>query len=289
VDIKVTRNDDDIVSLGNQMSKQNTINTEVLNRIDVFENEMRSVSQDVARLKELAAISSSANVPSASIPTSIHSSTVRPNVSSISFSQSASVPVFMSNSINPVHNISVSEPFRSTFRGSSEHIHKTVSEFSGQINVLHPESFLRQLDAFLENAPMSPTQQLISAQRRLIGDARVWYESLIPTPQTYHEFCILFRQRFWSDATQRKVRDDVLRPFSYNYYTGLTTHAMSWIASVKYLSPSFDQRDLVSIIIQHFPESISVALRGQGPNTTNELLSILTEFDESATAREGWP
>jgi len=61
---------------------------------------------------------------------------------------------------------------------------------------------------------------------------------------------------------------------------------MKCIASAKYLSPPFNQQDLVSIIIQHFPASISVALRGRSPNTTNKLLSILTEFDEFAPAYE---
>jgi len=123
----------------------------------------------------------------------------------------------------------------------------------------------------------------MSAQRRLIGDARVWYESLIPAPKTYDEFRIIFRQHFWSAAIQRKVRNDVFRPWRHNRYDGLATHAMQWIASAKYLSPPIDQGDLVCTIIQHYPTPLGMAIRGRGPRNTNELLSILTEFDESAS------
>lgn len=58
---------------------------------------------------------------------------------------------------------------------------------------------------------------------------------------------------------------------------------MQWISNAKYLSPPIDQVDLVSTIIQHYPTSLSMAIRGRGPQTTNALLSILTEFEESSS------
>jgi hypothetical protein len=172
---------------------------------------------------------------------------------------------------------------RSSCFGSQERLSDAVSEFSGQIKTLHPEKFLNQIDTYFDNLPLSPSQQLISAQRRLTGDARIWFESLIPTPESYSEFCILFRQRFWSSATQRKARNDVFRPWRYDKPDGLATHAMQWIASAKYVSPPIDQFDLVSTIIQHYPTPLGMALRGRGPRNTNELLAILTEFEESAS------
>lgn len=61
------------------------------------------------------------------------------------------------------------------------------------------------------NVPLSPVQQLISAQRRLTGDALIWFESLMPPPETYLDFRDIFRQHFWSSAIQRKARHDVFR------------------------------------------------------------------------------
>lgn len=105
----------------------------------------------------------------------------------------------------------------------------------------------------------------------------------MPPPQHYVEFCLFFRQRFWSLATQRKARNEVFRPFSYTRSDGLATHAMKWIASAKYITPPIDQEDLVSVVIQHYPTPLSMALRGRGPRNTNELLAILTEFEEASS------
>jgi len=58
---------------------------------------------------------------------------------------------------------------------------------------------------------------------------------------------------------------------------------MQWIAGAKYLSPPIDPVDLVSTIIQHYPLPLSMALRGRGPRDTNELLAVLTEFEESTS------
>jgi len=150
----------------------------------------------------------------------------------------------------------------SSFFGSRERLNDAVSEFSGQTSSIHPEHFIRQLDAYFENVPMSADQQLISAQRRLSGDAHLWYDSLILSPASYDDFRILFRQQFWSATTHRKTRNEVFR-----LYKGLTTHAIQWIARAKYLSPPIYPIDLVSTIIQHSP--IPFSIRGRVPRDTN--------------------
>lgn len=73
----------------------------------------------------------------------------------------------------------------------------------------------------------------------------------------------------------------MFRPYRYDRPNGLATHAMHWIANVKYIFPPIDQVDLVSTIIQHYPTPLGMAVRGRGPRNTNELLAILTEFEES--------
>lgn len=167
---------------------------------------------------------------------------------------------------------------RSSFFSAQERLHDTVSEFTGNISNLHPERFLSQIEAYFDNVPLCNAQQLISIQRRMSGDAKLWYKSLIPVPCDYVKFKILFRQSFWSAATQRKTRNDVFRPFQNTWRDGLAIHAMKWIACAKYITPSIELEDLVSTIIH-----LSMALRGRGPRNTNELLAILNEFEESAS------
>jgi len=158
-----------------------------------------------------------------------------------------------------------------------------VSEFNGRYQDLHPEKFLQQLNQYFTYYGQTDTQRVDLFQRRLTEHARIWFESLLPAPTTYDEAKMLFRQQFWSAATQRKIRNEIFREYQYRSPSGIANHAMIWIAKAKYLSPPVDPLDLIGVIIQHYPAALGVAIRGRGPRTTNELLAVLTEFEESAS------
>jgi len=178
------------------------------------------------------------------------------------------------------HNLSNSGGL---FFGAQERLQDAVSEFNGNIKKLHPEKFLAQLDSYFHNVSLTPGQQLISAQRRLSGEASILFESLYPSPKTFTEFQEAFRRHFWSPVFQRKMRHDLFRPYRYDRSYGLASHAMQWISNAKYLTPPIEQLDLVSTILQHYPAPLSMAIRGRAPQSTNELLTILSEFEESAS------
>jgi len=114
----------------------------------------------------------------------------------------------------------------SSMCGGTERFSEMVGEFSGIRKDLHPVKFLEQLDQYFQYHCMPGLQQVSLTQRRLNGDARVWFDSMMPTPNTYEEFKILFRGQFWSNATQQKIRNEIFRPFSYRQSYGLSTHAM---------------------------------------------------------------
>lgn len=85
--------------------------------------------------------------------------------------------------------------------GGTERFSEMVGEFSGIRKDLHPEKFLEQLDQYFQYHCMPGLQQVSLTQRRLNGDAKVWFDALMPTPNTYEEFKIIFRGQFWSNAT----------------------------------------------------------------------------------------
>lgn len=171
----------------------------------------------------------------------------------------------------------------SSSMNQSERLFDIVSEFTGKRQNLHPEKFLSQLDQYFQYYCLSNEQRIELFQRRLAGNAHVWFDSLMPIPSLYDELKSLFRQQFWSAATQRKIRNEIFQPYQYRSASGIASHAMSWIAKAKYLSPPMNQFDLVGIIIQHYPSALGMAIRGRGPQTTNELLTILTEIEESTS------
>lgn len=56
-----------------------------------------------------------------------------------------------------------------------------------------------------------------------------------------------------------------------------------WITKAKYLNPPIHQQSLVSTIIQHYPSPLAIAVRGRGPKTTSELITVLTEFESTSS------
>lgn len=287
VDTRTTKLEDDMARSDLRTVKMNETIGHKTNRITSLEDEVVMIRNDLCRL-----IQQSKPIPPTNDTVHLPTHPSAPPDMSQGFRSFKGNAMPTSSTMNPAGNYTIlntTSQGHSSFFGSQERLNNAVSEFSGQARSIHPEHFIHKLDAYFENVPMSADQQLISAQRRLSGDARLWYESLIPTPTSYNDFRILFRQRFWSAATQRKTRNEVFRPFQYTRYDGLATHAMQWIAGAKYLSTPIDPIDLVSTIIQHYPIPLSMALRGREPRDTNELLAVLTEFEESTSFCEPLP
>lgn len=263
VESRVAKTEKNLSILHRNFTDQQNVNQQT------YEN-VALLSADVEGLKEtMKLIQSTVNVP----PPSSQAPPFRP----ISNSTEAHT-----NELRPSVNHS-SQSYASTSVNQSERFTDVVSEFTGHRSDLHPEKFLSQLDQYLlYNCPYDD-QRVELFQRRLTGSSRVWFDSLMPVPTTYEEAKTLFRQQFWSAATQRKIRNEIFQPYQYRSPVGITTHAMTWIAKAKYLSPPIDQFDLVGIIIQHYPSTLGMAIRGRGPQTTNALLSVLTEIEESTS------
>lgn len=271
---KILKLEENQVNVNTHIEQQININVDNSGRLAYLENEVVTIHSSLARLaanrrQPLDHI----DVSQIMQPTSLSSTNI--------FTGSVPPTQTQASTTHPYFPISSMNMSRFSCSGTQERLQEAVSEFSGNLKILHPEQFLEQLIAYFGNIQLSPSQQLTAAQRRLTGDARVWYNALMPAPKSFDEFCPIFRQRFWSEATQKKIWNEIFRPFQYRSPTGISNHAMAWIAKAKYLSPPVNQLNLVGTIIQHYPPALGIAIRGRGPRTTNELLDILTEFDES--------
>lgn len=202
-DIRLTKVEDDAEHQKVQLTQQVVINTEVVDRLNYVESEVLSVRNDLTKLMAQYHQPITGDLSQILPPTSLASTTAHVN-QPINVSAIPKPPVNLPTAESQVPLLGTTlDLSRSFFFGNQERLSDAVSEFTGQIKTVHPEQFLHQLDTYFSNLSLSPAQQLISAQRRLGGDARVWFESLIPAPDSYSNFRMLFRQRFWSSATQR--------------------------------------------------------------------------------------
>lgn len=94
-------------------------------------------------------------------------------------------------------------------------------------------------------------------RQRMTGDAKQWFNALVPTPNNFLAFVELFRQHFWSCSKQVITRNELSIPYSHRDTTTLQTHAIEWINEAKYLKPPIENETLIFRILSHFSQTVA--------------------------------
>jgi len=165
----------------NQLDHQATVKT-CQEKLSSVSTEIETLKEAVKLLQVNASTSFNPGLSSTSIP-----------VTTLPFT-SVLPPLNMPPKVGPGETVYDSS--RPSFLSSTERMNDVVSEFSGVIKGIHPERFLNELANYFENSYLSDVQKLNAVQRRLKNDAYMWYDSLIPSPESYEEFVKCFRQQF---------------------------------------------------------------------------------------------
>jgi len=198
------------------------------------------------------------------------------NISSFSVPKSSNS---LSNRTTPAYNNSTI----SNISGISLDCTK-LAPYDGKLTPIHPEEFLEQAKQYFLTQPPLPDQVKINyIKDRFVGDARLWYNTLLPSPSVYQDLLSLFRGHFWSTNQQRAIRNELYRPYFHRDNSSLQKHAMDWINRARFLRPPIDQPEMVDQIISHFSFNISIALRGLRITTTNELVQQLSHLQQTHT------
>lgn len=157
--------------------------------------------------------------------------------------------------------------------------HTKIPEFNGNLTPLHPEEFLLKVNAFFQLQNISEIFKINLISDKLTSKAKLWFNSLIPSPVLYNNFVGQFREHFWSASRQRSIRNELYRPYSHRNPSTLQEHAIEWVNKAKFLNPPIDQIEMVDQIISHFNNNISLSLRGLRLQSTNELIQQLSYLE----------
>jgi len=165
---------------------------------------------------------------------------------------------------------------------SQEKYSECIPEFNGYLTPIHPEAFLVEINDYFQFQDIPDFLKINMIRRRMIGDAKQWFNALTPPPNTFHEFVELFRQHFWSYSKQIMTRNDLSRPYSHRDTSTLQKHAIEWINKAKYLNPPIENETLIFQILSHFPETVASPLRILRIKTLNELIDHLSYAEHSS-------
>lgn len=158
-----------------------------------------------------------------------------------------------------------------------------ISKFRGWDNE-NPIEFLveceRNMDMVGNN--LNDTERVEWIARRLEHTAAKWYTIIRENVTSYADFKNKFEQRYWNDHIQRKIRNQLEFDKYENNKKGKSKeeYVIDIVARAKHLTPKLSEGELVNKLAYHFDRDINVAVMTRGTRTLEELLCILTQWEE---------
>ncbi|XP_020293938.1 uncharacterized protein LOC109859790 [Pseudomyrmex gracilis] len=151
-------------------------------------------------------------------------------------------------------------------------------KFKGKDTGLNLMTFLRRIDRVVLREQMNSDDVLFYLPQNLTGTAANWYDSL--DVETYEEFKTQFIQRFWSQATQSRIRGKLYRD-KYDPSKGqsMAGYARELFSATKMLNPPVSDEEFITAITAHFDFETSRTIRPGVITSLEALIAYLTHAD----------
>lgn len=151
-------------------------------------------------------------------------------------------------------------------------------KFNGQLEPLHPKTFINNLKLYKEVNPCSDEVFVNEIQALLTNSALSWY-------QAYHanfkeKFCSEFLRYFWGDALQNKVRASIFMPNQFvNVGGSFANYFLENVKKLRLLDQPLPDSIMVSAVIAHFPPEVQWSLSQTAMDSVDTVLFTLQKLD----------
>lgn len=146
-------------------------------------------------------------------------------------------------------------------------------------NVTNPIRFIQDIEKYFKKSNIQGAQQLEAALECLEGPARNWSTIYKPSWKTYEDFRKDFLNNYWSDLEQGKIRHMILTGTWKNRHT-MGDHFAYYVNLAQQLTNPFQETELVSLLLRHFPIHVQ-SLWSLKPNKTlAEAASFLKQQED---------
>ena len=103
----------------------------------------------------------------------------------------------------------------------------------------------------------------------------------------FDEFVRVFKHRFWSPIIQKNIKKKIeFSHFDMNGKQTRTVYAMEMCTLAQELDIEYNEKSLVNDISSHFDREVRAAIKRQGINSTEELFTLLDEFDTEVAKKK---
>lgn len=179
-----------------------------------------------------------------------------------------------------------SEPAGATTRSK---IKFTPPTFEGR-KFEQPMRYLRDLKAYLDVTDADQTEVKYIITQSLKGSASEWWHLVEDDVNSWKEFDLRFRTRYWSETKQAEIRRKLEFGF-FEYKEGYRRceYAMSLYGDVKNLTTQYCETDIINLLASHFNEDIRSAVISREINSKERFFQLLERYDNSSALNRGKP
>ncbi|KAK5650244.1 hypothetical protein RI129_001273 [Pyrocoelia pectoralis] len=159
-----------------------------------------------------------------------------------------------------------------------------IEKFTGD-GKMHPMIFLKNIEEMVKNnrrrygEAYTRYEEVNMIRGLMRGDAQLWYETMEEKIGRYEEFKEIFRQQYWGELEQEKIKREV-QVGRYNKSMGTREkYLIQKYALYKHLDNIVEEAVIIGQLAGHFGEEIKERVIKDNVRTYNELKNILKRFD----------
>lgn len=148
----------------------------------------------------------------------------------------------------------------------------------------HPVEFINRIEKYFRIRKCHLDAYLDEIVGALEGPAEKWIAVDVQHVETYAEFKHKFLERYWSEATQMLVRNDIIRGrYDCRNDGSMANHFRTQVAMLRFIDPPLSDRDITSIMINHYDDSVRRVLKLHSSWTVPTLAAYLDEIEPTST------
>lgn len=152
----------------------------------------------------------------------------------------------------------------------------------------HPVEFLNCIEKYFRVRKCHLDAYLDEIMGTLDGPAEQWLNVDVQHVDSYAEFKEKFLERYWAEATQVNVRNDIIRGKYDDKKDGsMAEYFRFQVSRLRYIDPPLSDREITSIMVRHYDDSVSRILKLNSSWTVPSLASYLDTIEP--TKGEGAP
>lgn len=151
--------------------------------------------------------------------------------------------------------------------------------FEGKSN---PIKYLREMENYCLALQVTGWSLQHALSSSLKGSANDWWHSVCDEVETVDEFMKKFKEEYWDQISQNKVRKDLeFGRYQTNGRLNRVEYARRIINNVRYLDKPPTEQEIIQSLSQHFPVDVQrVAMLGLVA-TTADFLKLLKQIDNA--------